>query len=66
MKNLKDLPIMAKDTHETKIALKYEGKKKKNLCQSPMLKEGYPGGAHWSTKVNDPQDQSNRSPKTNL
>jgi len=41
-------------------------KKKKNLCQSPMLKEGYPGGAHWSTKVNDPQDQSNRSPKTNL
>jgi len=25
MKNLKDLPIMAKDTHKTKIALKYEG-----------------------------------------
>jgi hypothetical protein len=23
-----------------------------------MSKDGYPGGAHWSTIVNDPQDQS--------
>jgi hypothetical protein len=23
-----------------------------------MSKEAYPGGANWSTKINDPQDQS--------
>jgi hypothetical protein len=58
---------MAKDTHQKK----YEGKYIYiyiyiYLCQSPISKEGYPGGAHWSTKVNDPQAQSKRSPKTNL
>lgn len=48
MKNLKDLPIMAKDTHETRIALKYEDKKKKKLMPVPYVEGGI---SWWSTLV---------------